>query len=265
MDNAGAAPPNVALSTRLAGWCAVAALFLLIGGPFAYRIGLLGAGISIALFVVGGVFALLAIIAGLVGIAQTLRPSARLTGAGKAGLSVLVGGLALAGILHWMVIPDWGAPRIHDVTTSPKDPPEFDKLRVQHYTGRDYVSYRDYDRRANGQVSAAYPELRTLVFDKSLRQVFAAAEAAAGDLHWAIVASEPTRGRIEAADWATIFGFVDDIVIRVRLNPSGYTVLDIRSASRSGTGDLGRNADRIRLFTAVLKHHLPQQSRTPPQ
>jgi uncharacterized protein (DUF1499 family) len=151
------------------------------------------------------------------------------------------------------------------VSTSLKDPPEFDALRVHHYAGRDYVNYRDYDRRVNGKVSTAYPEIQTLVFDKSLRQVFGAAEAAAKDLHWNVVMSEPTKGRIEATDWATLFGFIDDIVIRVRLNPSGYTVLDIRSASRSGTGDMGRNAARIRLFTAVLKDHLPQQSRTPPQ
>ncbi len=265
MDNAGAAPPNVAISARMAGWFAVAAMFLLIGGPFAYRIGLLGAGVSIAMFVAGAVFALLAVIAGLVGMVRALTPSAKLTGVGKAGFSILLGGLALAGILHWMVIPGWDSPRIHDVTTSPRDPPEFDTLRVHHYAGRDYVSYRDYDRRANGQVSAAYPEIRTLVFDKSLRQVFSAAEATAADLHWNVVTSVPTKGRIEATDWATVFGFVDDIVIRVRLNPSGYTVLDIRSASRSGNGDMGRNAARIRLFTAVLKNHLPQQSRTPPQ
>jgi hypothetical protein len=265
MDNAGTAPPTVAMAARMAGWFAVGAMFLLIGGPFAYRIGLLGASISIAIFVVGAVLALLAVIAGLAGVVRALTPSAKVSGAGKAAFSALVGGLALAAILHWMVIPGWNSPRIHDVTTSPKDPPEFDVLRVHHYADRDYVNYRDYDRRAGGKVSAAYPELRTLVFDKSLRQVFTAAEAAAADLHWVVVASTPTNGRIEAADWGTPFGFIDDIVIRVRLNASGYTVLDIRSASRSGTSDMGRNAARIRQFTVALKDHLPQQSRTPTQ
>ena len=36
-----------------------------------------------------------------------------------------------------------------------------------------------YDAMMKGEVSAAYPEIRTLVFDKSLRQVFTAAETAA--------------------------------------------------------------------------------------
>lgn len=255
-----ALPPNVSLAARMAGWFAVGALFMLLGAPFAYRIGLLGEVISIALFIVGATLAFCAFAAGLVGIVRALTPSAKVTGGINSAIAALIGGVALAAILHWMVLPGWDAPHIHDVTTSPKDPPEFDVTRVAHYAGRDYGSYRDYDTMLQGKVSSAYPEVRTLVFDKSLRQVFAAAEAAAKDLHWTVFVADSTRGHIEAGDWATIFGFVDDIVIRVRLNASGYTVLDIRSASRTGTADMGRNARRIERFTAALKGHLPQYS-----
>lgn len=258
-------PPQVSLAARLAGWFAVAALFMLLGAPFAYRIGLLGEVISLALFIVGATLAFCAFIAGLVGIIQALMPSVRARGGLNAVLGMLIGGLALVAILHWMVLPGWDAPHVHDVTTSPRDPPEFDVARVIHYAKRDYSSYSEYDARTKGKVSAAYPALRTLVFDNSLRQVFTAADAAARDLHWTVFSADPTHGRIEAGDWATIFGFIDDIVIRVRLNAAGYTVLDIRSASRTGNADMGRNARRIERFTQALRDHLPKYpaSRTP--
>ena len=266
MPLAGAAPPSapvelpkpVSLAARMAGWFAVGALFLLLGAPFAYRIGLLGELFSIALFIVGATAAFCAFAAGVIGIVQAVRPSVRAKGGATALVSALIGGLALAAILHWMVLPGIDAPKVHDVTTSPKDPPEFDVARVAHYARRDYSTYRDYDVRMKGKVSSAYPNLRTLVFDKSLRQVFTAAEASARDLHWTVFRADSTNGRIEAGDWATIFGFVDDIVIRVRLNASGYTVLDIRSASRTGDLDMGRNARRIERFIEALHAHLPQ-------
>ncbi|MEN3974495.1 DUF1499 domain-containing protein [Emcibacter sp. SYSU 3D8] len=255
-------PLRYSLAARMAGWFAVGALFMLLGAPFAYRIGLLGELLSIALFIVGATLAFCALAAGLVGIVRALMPSARVRGGLNSAVAVLIGGASLAAILHWMVLPGWDAPRIHDVTTSPKDPPEFDVARVAHYAGRDYLTYRAYDAQMQGKVSTAYPEIRTLVFDKSLRQVFVAAEAAAKDLQWTVFAADPTKGRIEAGDWSTIFGFVDDIVIRIRLNAAGYTVLDIRSASRTGAVDMGRNARRIQAFTEALDRHLPQYSTT---
>ena len=58
-------------------------------------------------------------------------------------------------------------------------------------------------------------------------------------------------GRIEASDSTWIFGFVDDVVVRVRPAPGGSR-LDIRSKSRDGKGDLGANAARIRRLRDAL-------------
>jgi uncharacterized protein (DUF1499 family) len=50
-----------------------------------------------------------------------------------------------------------------------------------------------------------------------------------------------------------VFGFEDDVVIRVRPAPAGSgSVIDVRSKSRDGKGDLGVNAERIRTFVARL-------------
>ena len=52
---------------------------------------------------------------------------------------------------------------------------------------------------------------------------------------------------IEAVETTRIMGFKDDIVIRVRGNANG-ALLDLRSVSRVGEGDIGANAKRIRAF-----------------
>ena len=68
---------------------------------------------------------------------------------------------------------------------------------------------------------------------------------------WEIVATVPAEGRIEATDTSLLFGFKDDIVIRVAAQGAGSRV-DARSVSRVGRSDFGVNAKRIRKYFASL-------------
>jgi len=56
---------------------------------------------------------------------------------------------------------------------------------------------------------------------------------------------------IEARATSKLFRFVDDVAIRIR-SKDGGSVVDIRSKSRVGQGDLGANANRIRAIAAEL-------------
>jgi uncharacterized protein (DUF1499 family) len=67
-----------------------------------------------------------------------------------------------------------------------------------------------------------------------------------------IVDANVADGRIEASARTAWFGFTDDVVIRLRSEGDG-TRVDIRSASRVGVSDLGKNAERVRDFLARLK------------
>jgi uncharacterized protein (DUF1499 family) len=82
-------------------------------------------------------------------------------------------------------------------------------------------------------------------------QAFARAEATVRSLGWEVVATAPADGRIEATDTTLLFGFKDDVVIRVRPDGAGSRV-DIRSVSRVGRSDFGVNAKRVRKFQAAL-------------
>ena len=68
---------------------------------------------------------------------------------------------------------------------------------------------------------------------------FEAALAVAQDMGWDVVAADQAAGRIEASDRTFWFGFVDDVVIRVRPTDAGSRV-DVRSVSRVGVGDVGK-------------------------
>lgn len=70
---------------------------------------------------------------------------------------------------------------------------------------------------------------------------------------WHVVAFDVKDGRIEATDTTFWFGFTDDIVIRVRQAGKLGARLDIRSKSRVGVSDLGRNAARLRTYLKTLK------------
>lgn len=75
------------------------------------------------------------------------------------------------------------------------------------------------------------------------------------------VEEAPDEAMIEAFARTPIFGFVDDVVVRLRSNSEG-TQVDMRSASRSGEHDLGSNARRIRRFFADLDAVLHPESAT---
>ena len=83
---------------------------------------------------------------------------------------------------------------------------------------------------------------------------FETASTLAESLGWEIYNSEPNLGVVEAAYTSFWFGFVDDIIIRVRpLDGDTRAEVDLRSVSRVGISDLGANARRIRAFSQRLQ------------
>ncbi|MFM9865552.1 MAG: DUF1499 domain-containing protein [Micropepsaceae bacterium] len=140
-------------------------------------------------------------------------------------------------------------PFIHDITTDTANPPAFvaiAPLRAAAPNGVDYKT--DPTKQQSG-----YPDIQPLVTpDVAPADLFTRAEATAKAMGWEIVAAEAAEGRIEATDTTQWWGFKDDIIIRISAEGTGSR-LDIRSMSRVGGSDLGKNAERIRAFLAKLK------------
>ena len=136
-------------------------------------------------------------------------------------------------------------PPIHDITTDPGNPPVFTAAEQQRGPKANTL---DINNDTITQQQKAYPDLKTIVTGLSLDETFDRALQVATAMGWDIYHQDRNAGQIEAVDTTAIMAFKDDIVIRVHTNAQG-TLLDLRSVSRVGVGDIGANAKRIRAFT----------------
>jgi uncharacterized protein (DUF1499 family) len=151
-------------------------------------------------------------------------------------------GLVAAALLVVALRPGLGLPAINDITTDPDDPPQFSAThRDTSYPAESFAPLQ----------RAAYPDLQPIRVSSTPAQALELAREAAGALGWEVLAVDPAAGRLEAREISRIFRFIDDIVVRVR-PMAGGAVVDLRSRSRDGRGDLGANARRIRAFAAAI-------------
>ena len=229
---------------RVSGVAAVLGAALVLASGPAYRAGvpLLLAYASLAVGAALGLAALLAGAFAIITARLRARPTSLIATAG-----VLVG-LVAFGIPFVQVWSTRGAPAIHDISTDLVNPPTFDKiLPLRGDAGNDLVFRPETaaeQQRAYGDVAPLYlPDGAGVVFDRAID--------VARELDWEIAVADRSSGRIEATATTAWFGFKDDIVVRVAPQEMGSRV-DVRSASRTGIGDRGRNADRIREFLSRL-------------
>ena len=97
----------------------------------------------------------------------------------------------------------------------------------------------------------AYGDIKPKVLAMPPREAVQRVIDAARALGWEVAAIDATTGRVEATATTRWFGFKDDVVVRVRPEGTGSRV-DVRSASRVGSSDVGANAARVREFLAKL-------------
>ncbi len=146
-------------------------------------------------------------------------------------------------------------PPIHDVSTDLTNPPEFVDilpLRAQAPNPPEYAG----EEVARLQ-REAYPNILPLTVQVPMDDAYLAAQEAVRRLGWQLVAAVNEQGtaRIEATDTTRWFGFKDDVVVRLQATPSAIRV-DVRSKSRVGQSDLGKNAERINEFSGVFEKAL---------
>jgi hypothetical protein len=142
-------------------------------------------------------------------------------------------------------------PSINDITTNVADPPAFlHALTLPENSGRDMafpaafgpIIARAYPSLASVSLAVPPPEAYARVLREAERQ---------GD--WAITRRDPQQFELEAVATTWLYRFQDDIVMRVRSDGDGGSVIDMRSKSRDGKGDIGANAKRIDAFLFKLK------------
>jgi len=174
-------------------------------------------------------------------------------------------------------------PPIHDIQTDWSDPVEFSESllaarKAQGETnpvlaepmipdganerwpgmgGRFVSEVQEEAEQQEAGKSTVYPTLEPLYFDQNPVEIAALAERIVKRRGWDLV-SEATNVdtgqeiQIEATATSAMFGFKDDVAIRVR-PVEGATRVDMRSVSRVGLSDLGANSKRVAGFMTELQ------------
>lgn len=209
-------------------------------GVLPFGIAFPGFGLALLVVVLIGLFGLLALLWGLVRGNNGSR--------GSAVQMMLIGLVPLAAIAL-IVGPGLSAPAIHDITTDITDPPEFVAGKAAREEGENSTDYE-------GEVIAkqqreAFPELKSIQTSLGQQAAFDRSLEVVNEMGWTLLEKDLVNGRIEAYEETALFGFIDDVVIRVRGAENG-SVVDLRSNSRVGKGDLGANAARIQRFVEAF-------------
>lgn len=228
----------------LAGCAGVVSLTFFVLGPALAYSRVVSALPGFTLFGLGMILGVLSSFAGLGMVARSGWGLA-------AGLALL--GIPAAGFFIYSIVSVRAAPAINDISTDLVYPPRFaNALTLPENTGRDMAFPVDFKE----QIESSYPDLQTLAMRGSVDDVFAnAMDLAREQGGWEITSTmiTPDESVFEGHATTRVFGFVDDFVIRVTKVDAGGCVVDMRSKSRDGKGDLGTNAVRIRSFMSRLE------------
>ena len=237
---------NILLPATALALATVATLLLLAAGPGSH-LGLWSFRTGFAIMTYGAWLGLAAAVSGCAALAVSLRKRMWKKAVASA-LALVIGAAAFAIPYSWKQSAV-KLPKIHDISTDTKKPPRFVAILPLRKDAPNPAEYGGAEIAV--KQAEAYPDMATMVLQKSPEHAFGLALETAQRMGWNIVAAVPTEGRIEASDTTFWFGFTDDIVIRI--TPSGNTsLLDIRSVSRVGLSDVGTNARRIRIFLRKL-------------
>ncbi len=242
--------------TAFAAWSLRIALFvvqLTLLAVFLHRFGPMQTSLLLNILAVTIASACISILFGLAAFVVVWRRG--VGGAGRAMAGILLS----VGLLAWPMfnLPAFSSlPMINDITTDTASPPAFSVLAS---TRAGLALQVAYPGKVTAELQAkAYPDLRALQLARSAGEVFELTRQAVRRLGYSVVSDRPPASRaggigiIEAVDRTLIMGFRDDVVIRVQGDRRSARI-DIRSASRYGTHDLGRNAARVRELLREVK------------
>ncbi len=228
---------------------------LVAAGLLSAHFGALAPFLGFRIFLLGFFFSVLAVSFGLIAIfftpageQQKVRPRA---------VRGTVLGLVIALPILAVILRATGYPSINDLTTDIDNPPEFAYApRLGANQGRN-MGYNKVKCAAAQR--RAYGDLAPLKMAGDPGAVFKRVRAAAASMpSWQITYADERTHTLEGVTTSDLFRFQNDFVIQVRPGDGGTSLVEMRSKSRDGTGDLGANYRQIKAFFAKLAPAQPR-------
>ena len=201
-----------------------------------------GSGIAVIILVwlVSASFALLGFI--------KLASSGNLASLSVGGTIASVMALCFVAWLGFTVVQGARVPPIHNISTDVVNPPAFEKISALRAATHNPL---EYTTAIAQQQQQHYGHIQPLSLNAKPLQVFDKALVVVDQLGWQLQSQNAKTTVIEASVSSGIFGFVDDVVIRIQAKGDG-SIVDMRSVSRVGQSDFGANAKRIERFLALI-------------
>ena len=233
----------------LAHWgarLAIASPIIAIPGLVLFRTGVMTFGGPLLIVAVATIIALVALLMSVLALVGGLGGDGAQTNRALLGLivSLVVVFAPLNGLRKAMTVPP-----IHDISTDLANPPVFSHVPSLRADGDNSLAL---DSKVMDIQKAHYTNLRPVTLEVGMAEAFAQAVLTAEDMGWEIVHSDAASGQIEAVVTTLLFGFKDDVAIRMTAVDGG-TQIDLRSVSRVGQSDLGANAARIQGFLDAIQ------------
>ena len=248
--------------SRAAVWSLRTAIFALAAAAVAVglaRFASVDAGAALTVFAAALTLAFLALL--LAGSAGVVIWRTGRRGAGQAAFGCFLS-LALLAYPAYLAAIALPLPMIADVTTDFASPPAF-MISAKARAARAGQTPPAWDSADKPLQQDAYPKVQPILVDLEPVQAYQLVLRVAKDLGWKIVDSNPPNLRvdgvaqIEAIARSPVFGFADDIAVRVRPLAS-QTRIDLRSVSRVGRQDFGANAHHFEHFAAAVQDALQE-------
>ena len=243
---------RVSKAARFAQGLGLFTLILVLMNGLALRYDLIDTLSFMLVSAVAVALAVLVVLFALFGLWRLWHEGARAGGASLRGIVLALLAMApfaYAGVMTLTV------PIVNDVSTDPENPPQFPV--GLHPVGVSLNLPAESPKVSMPWLQAAPADLNPYLSPLDPDQTENAVNAVAADLGWkrtGTTVDVDGRTLIFSAR-TTVLRFTDDIAVRLRAGDDG-TLVDVRSASRFGTSDLGTNARRIQAFEAGMEKTL---------
>jgi uncharacterized protein (DUF1499 family) len=224
-----------------------------LAGMISAHFDLLAPFLGFELLLLGFVISAIGVIVSIVAMLVTFLTAGREAGRARSVVGFILC-LALLIPIVEIVATTRKYPPINDITTDTTNPPQFVAAGDVSAARANRMKYNPAKYAATQRSAPAYAGLGPLQMPGKPNDVFKKAEIIAGEFPgWKITFNDPQKRTIEGIATSTIFHFKDDFIVQVRPAPDGGSLIEMRSKSRDGTGDLGANYNRIKSFFVAME------------
>ena len=223
-----------------------------LSGTIGAHFGWLAPFLGFQIMLLGFFISILGVTASIVAILVTFLTAGREAGRVRSVVGLILC-LAIIIPIAEIVATTRKYPLINDITTDTSNPPEFVPTAQLPASQVSRMKYNAVKYATAQRSSPVYAGLGPLHMPGNPNDVFKKAEIIAGEFPgWRITNNNEQTRTLQGVATSAIFQFKDDFVIEVRPAPGGGSLVEMRSKSRDGTGDLGANHNRIKSFFVAM-------------